>query len=140
MRKVDEEQFQVSEKQTERLLEVIAPTGGLSAAATKLQKVEVAEKTFQETHETGGAIASAASGLANALRAKLPAPPKKEKVVKAAKAVQATVQRTVHQAAQTVAAIDPRDALPPAWISALFFIIFFSYIVYQKYYAASMLN
>eukprot|EP01122_Echinamoeba_exundans_P004030 TRINITY_DN14064_c0_g1_i1.p1 TRINITY_DN14064_c0_g1~~TRINITY_DN14064_c0_g1_i1.p1 ORF type:complete len:272 (-),score=38.44 TRINITY_DN14064_c0_g1_i1:297-1112(-) len=129
MRKVDESKLEISEKQTERLLEVIAPTGGLSAAATKLQKVEVAEKTFQETHETGGAIASAASGLATALMFRLPDPPKKEKVVKAVKAVKSTVQLTVQQTVQTVAAIDPRDALPPAWISALFFIIFFSYIL-----------
>lgn len=126
MRRVDDSAFQnVSQQQTQRLLDVITSSGGLSAAS-KLEKVEVAEKTFQATHESGSAIANAASGIAAAMLAKVPEAPK-QKAKEAVKVVRATVR------AVEPYLLDARDALPPAWISASFFIVFFSYILYHKY-------
>lgn len=131
MKQIDDAAIEpVAEAKAQRLIEVLEASGGLGAAA-KLDKIEAAEQVFHQTHEIGGAIATIAQGLANAMLSKIP---EKKQVKQAAKVVQVKVEQ-VATAAKTaiVENFDARDALPPAWISAYFFIFLFSYTLYHKF-------
>ena len=123
MKKIDDSVFEhVSQTQTKRLLEVISAGG--SSVATRIGS---AEQTFQATHEKGAAVVHAAQGIAQAIATKNP----KNLAVKTVAAIQ-TVKAVTAAAVQD---FDPRDALPPAWISVNFFLILFAYILYHSYFA-----